>query len=282
MECKTFEERLEIFIAGDLPLEEQRAAEGHLRDCARCRHLLSLVRGDEGQAPRADESLILSILQKTSGAACPAAASLLCDWTDGRLPQDDWEFVSLHIDHCPDCRTLAAALQELKDVLPEMAEIEPDESFTDRVLSLTAGLPQPSRYARPRFSFLEWWRRAVRRPRFAWEAAYIGGLLALLALGNPARLPLDAPEVTRVSRLVMQSGGQLMQETATALAERGKTAKHSIRGLRLQTGSILTAAAEHQGQTASAVRRKASSILEGLRQNLFKGGSRTEERQDAR
>jgi anti-sigma factor RsiW len=281
MECRNFEERLEDFVAGNLPLGEQGAVDAHLSDCARCRRLLSLVRGDEGQAPRADESLILAILHKTSGAACPAAALHLCDWIDGCLPQDDWEFVSLHIDHCPDCRSLAAALQELRDVLPEMAEIEPDGSFTDRILALTVGPPPASRHSRPHFSLLEWWRQTARRPRFAWEAAYVGALLVLLALGNPARLPLDAPKVTHVSRLVMRSGGQIMQETATALADRGKTAKNSIRDLRLQTRAILSAAAEYQDQTTSTVRRKASSFLEELKLNLFRGG-RTEERQDAR
>ena len=217
-----------------------------------------MVRGDEeGPAPQADQDLLLSILHKTSGAPCGDAALLLCDWVDGHLDQDDWEIISLHIDHCPNCRSLAASLQELKEVLPEMAEIETDESLhrPDPRWQLSAGPGYPAMTA-PHFDVREWWRRMLRRPRFAWEAAYVGALLILLALGNPAQLPLDAPKVTTVPRLVMQSGDQIVQETATALAKSGKTAKNSIRDLRLRTHTLLEAAAEYQDQTASALRRE--------------------------
>jgi len=160
-----------------------------------------------------------------------------------------------------------------------MAEIEPDESFTDRVLAATVGLPRRAWHDRPRPDSLQWWRRLLRRPRFAWEAAYIGALLFLPALGSPARLPLDAPEVTQASRAVMRSGGQILQETAAALTERGKTATRSIRDLQLQTRTVLTATAQSQGRTASAVRRKASSMLDRLMRNLL-GNSPVKERQD--
>jgi hypothetical protein len=282
MDCRSFEERLDVFVAGLLPPKEQNAAEEHLSACARCRRLLNIVRGDEeGPAPLVDPDLLLSILHKTSGAACSNAALLLCDWVDGRLAQDDGEIISLHIDHCPNCRSLAASLQELKEVLPEMAEIEPDELLTGRILQATISRPRASRLDRLHFDIRGWWHRTLRRPRFAWEAAYVGALLILLALGNPAQIPLDTPKVTAVPRLLMQSGDQIVQETATALAKSGKTAKNSIQDLRLRTHNLLEAAAEYQDQTASALRRKATSILDDLRRSLLKG-NRKEQRQDLR
>ncbi len=282
MDCRSFEERLDVLVAGILPPREQQAAEEHLSACVRCRRLLSMVRGDEeGQAHQADQDLLLAILHKTSGAPCGEAALLLCDWVDGHLEQDDWEIISLHIDHCPNCGSLAASLQELKEVLPEMAEIEPDESLAGRILQATISRPRVSRHDRRHFDGREWWHRMLRRPRFAWEAAYVGALLILLALGNPAHLPLDTPRMTTVPRLLMQSGDQIVQETATALAKSGKTAKNSIQDLRLRTHNLLEAAAEYQDQTASALRRKTTSILDELRRSLLKG-NRKEQRQDLR
>jgi hypothetical protein len=272
MDCRSFEEQLDVLVAGILPPREQQAAEEHLSACVRCRRLLNMVRGDgEGVERQADQDLLLSILDRTSGAPCGAAALLLCDWVDGRLDQDDWEIISLHIDHCLNCRSLAASMQELKEVLPEMAEIRTDESFIARVLASTVGHPRESRRDRPRSDFLELCRRMLRRPRFAWEAAYVGALLVLLALGNPVQLPLDAPKMTYVSRLVMQSGGQIMQETATVLANSGKTANNSIRDLRARTHSFVAAAVKYQDLTASNLHGKATLIFEGLKASLFNG-----------
>jgi hypothetical protein len=280
MDCRSFEERLDVFVAGLLPPKEQYAAEEHLSACARCSRLLTIVRGDEeGPGSQVNQDLLLSILHKTSGVACSDAALLLCDWVDGRLTQDDWEIISLHIDHCQNCRPLAASLQELKEVLPEMAEIEPDESLTGRILLATISRPRVSRHDRLHFDVREWWRRMLRRPRFAWEAAYVGALLILLALGNPAQIPFDTPKVTTVPRLWIQRGDQIVQETATALAKSGKTAKDSIEDLRLRSHNLLEAAAEYQDQTASALHREVTSILEELRLSLFKG-NRTEKKQD--
>jgi hypothetical protein len=76
-----------------------------------------------------------------------------------------------------------------------MAELDPGATFTQRVLAATSRrqISKP----RGREILAEWWRSVIRRPRFAWEAAYAGALLLTLVIGSPtlvstaASAPLD-------------------------------------------------------------------------------------------
>ncbi|MBZ5494988.1 MAG: zf-HC2 domain-containing protein [Acidobacteriia bacterium] len=278
MDCESFEDRLDAFEGGLLPSEEREAAARHLSACARCRALLGIVRGEANLlAAELQDDLARSILCRTSGPACDGAEQLLCAWVDGNLRPDDGEIIRLHIDHCPDCCELAATLTEMKEVLPGMATLEPDARFTADVFSATAGLRSRIREARQPLDFPVWWSRLIRRPRFAWEAAYVGTLLVLLALGNPAVLP----KALAVPQVVIQSGNQIMQETATALAGRQESARRSLNDLHLRGRSLAEKAADFPIRTASTLRGKASSFLEELKLDLFDGNG-TDQQRDVR
>ena len=66
--------------------------------------------------------------------------------------------------------------------LPLLAEMDPGAGFTERVLLATSRKPAPAGW-RARASGA-WWA-LVRRPRFAWEAAYVATVCWVLVFGNP-------------------------------------------------------------------------------------------------
>ena len=75
----------------------------------------------------------------------------------------------------------AGAEAVLRD-LPLLAEMDPGPGFTQRVLLATSRKPAPLGW-RARASGA--WRALVRRPRFAWEAAYVATVCWVLVFGNP-------------------------------------------------------------------------------------------------
>jgi hypothetical protein len=66
--------------------------------------------------------------------------------------------------------------------LPMLADMDPGPGFAERVLAATSRKPAPQGW-RPRVSGA-WWA-LVRRPRFAWEAAYLATVCWVLVFGNP-------------------------------------------------------------------------------------------------
>lgn len=116
--------------------------------------------------------------------------------------------VAAHLTACPACRAFAEALRagdqawlaedeaafcdgvlartSLADALAEelrnLAEMDPGPGFTASVLLHTSERPAAERW---RAGWAAGWRALVRRPRFAWEAAYVVTLCLVLAVGNP-------------------------------------------------------------------------------------------------
>jgi len=66
--------------------------------------------------------------------------------------------------------------------LPLLADMDPGPGFTDRVLRATSQKPAPEGW---RARAAGAWRALVRRPRFAWEAAYVATVCWVLVFGNP-------------------------------------------------------------------------------------------------
>jgi hypothetical protein len=75
-----------------------------------------------------------------------------------------------------------AGLEAVLRDLPLLAEADPGPGFPERVLMATSRRPAPEGW-RARLS-AAWWA-LVRRPRFAWEAAYLATLCWVLVFGNP-------------------------------------------------------------------------------------------------
>lgn len=172
---------------------------------------------DPPDPPDADlHALLEGVLARTSGPVCGRAHELLAD---DDPPAVERELLALHLERCHGCRELAAVLAALADDLPGLAEVRPDPAFADDVLAAT--LPAAVRWRR-------WWRRIrveswprwVRRPRFAWEAAFALTLVlvpTLAAAGSPLR-PLGerAMELSRENPL----SGRLRLEVPATEAEK--------------------------------------------------------------
>jgi hypothetical protein len=127
--------------------------------------------------------LASSIIERTSGSACPRVEESLCSYVDEELNAEDSQLISAHLDSCPSCRALADGLVMMNGELPLLAEVEPDAGFARSVLEATSRW-RPFRPS-PRTRFLTWWNRLIQRPRFSFEAAYVGTLVLVFAFGNP-------------------------------------------------------------------------------------------------
>ncbi len=204
MDCRTFESLLADFEGGRVTPADRELVENHLAACIACRCLLEIARGNLELMPTdRRQDLMRSILARTSGSACHRAEELLCDFADGALEGGDAALISEHVGHCRDCSALLAGLVELREVLPQLAELQPDEHFTDAVMRATAGR-QPRLRPGAGTRLMDWWDRTLRRPRFSLEAAYVGTLVVAIFLGNPF------PAVRALSVRTVEAASQLM------------------------------------------------------------------------
>jgi hypothetical protein len=202
MDCSHFAEVLASFQEGSLSLVEQSAAQAHLAECATCHRLLEIARGEIDMLPQAQhDALTYSILDRTSGPACARVESSLWDFIEGDLNADDAHLISLHLENCAECRSVAEDLVLIQQELPEMAEINPGESFAREVVSATRELCLDRSAGST--GFRAWWDRMIQRPRFALEAAYIGALVLFLAFSIPF-LSLQSVTLDKMSFAAVQ------------------------------------------------------------------------------
>lgn len=149
-----------------------------------------------------DPDLTRSILGRTSGAPCARLRALACDLVDGALAADEAALAQGHLDHCPACAGLVAALRASARLLPALAEADPGLGFTARVLGATAQAPGPAASA---------WTRLLRRPRIALELAYLAAAAGILAFHSPAGRLLEAWRVPALKGPLAASAGNLVQ-----------------------------------------------------------------------
>ena len=178
MTCRFIEDRLEQILAGTISSEMLAVIKGHLAKCDTCRQLVEIAEGRlDSRSGESAPDITREVLEKTSGVACEKARMQMGDWVDAQLRQGDRELLELHLKHCPPCQDLAAVLLSLKADLPSMAEVTPDPDFCPSVLKATVARK------RWRTHVAKWWENLFRRPRIAWEAAYLGTLLIFGVLG---------------------------------------------------------------------------------------------------
>jgi len=134
-------------------------------------------------------------------AAALDPGTVPADWT--RRPE-----IAAHLQRCPSCqdwldafsageraweavpaaaftdRVVArtSGLEAMLAELPALAEMDPGPGFAERVLLATSMKPAPEGW---RARVAEVWLALVRRPRFAWEAAYVATVCWVLLFGNP-------------------------------------------------------------------------------------------------
>lgn len=223
-------------------------------------------------ATPAPGDLTASVLRRTSGSPCEQAHPLLCDAIDGELEAVDSELLKLHMESCGGCRDLAAALARLPRDLASLAEIAPGPQFTREVMAETAYAPPPPPGLWERFA--EGWRKAVLRPRFAMEAAYVGTALLMLLFILPFSPFRDVPSMALQAmreppRIAVAEQVQPVREIGEkALEKAGDKVKGTIRGI----GSNLD-------EKTRGIRRTGAEVGERVLDGDFKGAwSRLRER----
>ena len=82
--------------------------------------------------------------------------------------------------------------------LPLLADMDPGPGFAERVLMATSRKPATEGW---RTRVAGAWRAMVRRPRFAWEAAYVATVCWVLVFGNPVgAIEWSATSIRAVAR----------------------------------------------------------------------------------
>ncbi len=292
MNCSDIEDTLDKFQQGLLSAEERQAFDAHLETCLSCRGLMKAVSGSLDIPPLpVPQDLTGSILERTSGRACGRARELLCDYSDGALDSSYAEIISLHLEHCSECTALAQSLAELNEMLPQMGEIDPGMGFTFRVLRATSRRPRESR---PSISvrLKQWWLRLIQRPRFSWEAAYLGTVILVSLMGNPLNTFNDLSQriadvhksnrsfslvsVALPGSLVRSETGILKdtREFAGAFSARQSDLAKSAEGLCGQCAHALQSTVQSHLKLARALPSRAFSTLERAWAALFPGHSK--------
>jgi anti-sigma factor RsiW len=222
MDCLTFLDRLGGLLDGTSTREEREEAERHVAGCVECGelwhaaldHAPSRVPSTPEAGIAGNTDIVDSVLGRTIGSACKRAENLLCDYADGALAANDSAILAAHLGHCAQCGALVGSLREMNGVLAGLAELDPGPAFVPRVLAATSWRQPAPSWLPGRLG--EWLQSLVERPRFAFEAAYVGTLLFVLIFGNPANTLQAASERTVA---VAQSGiGQVRSALPAALS----------------------------------------------------------------
>jgi hypothetical protein len=238
MTCNRLADKLEHYLSGALPEDENCDLEKHLKTCRACSALLEgLV--DEMQAePASGDEFVRDILSQTVPEVCGKVTEFLCDYVDGKLRGENSHLISGHIAHCPHCSALSHELARLNSELPEIGNIEPEPWFTGEVLRETSGKQGVYLTISARMETL--WQRLVQRPRFSWEAAYLGVLLLFLVFGGTPAKSIDSLRQFNLASMqlsttdLLQTGPRLFP---AFLLEARETGLESLR-TELETGRL--------------------------------------------
>jgi anti-sigma factor RsiW len=259
MDCDGIMERLDDLLAGVLSAADRDAVERHLRDCPHCRELTALVSGDLGRlSDEAPGGLAEAILRRTSGSPCESARGRLCGYVDGESEPVDRELVRLHLDGCGDCAAMVGALARLAEDLPALARVEPDDRFVSELLGRTTGrLRRVERWAA---RLAAGWGEMLRRPRFAWEAAYVATFVVALAFTTPGS-PLAGVPRTALELAETRPVAELREPVARLESRVSEENARFWRVAHERTTQTL-------GQTAKGAGRVSRSLGEKIRVGL--------------
>ena len=174
--------------------------------------LAELLSSDPRTPPPPD--LCEGVLARTSGPSCPAAHALL-----GRVAESlsdlETELLGGHLVHCPACAQIKVALARLDRELPSLADLAPGSGFVERVLAATR--PRPGRRRSVGSRLADVLESLLRRPRIAWETAFVGTAalwFSLSLLSDPA---LVTRATTVRSLALFDDAGRVTLETGQHL-----------------------------------------------------------------
>lgn len=182
MTCDRFQAAV---LASDdvvVDLTRQGTLAAHAAHCADCRGWVAAYA--EGAAEWLNggaDDLTGGVVAMTSGTVCQHARRRLTAAPDARLEADAAALVASHLARCGECRAFVSAWTLVSAALPTLAESDPGPGFAAAVIARTSR--RPAAAWRGRLRALG--SRLVRRPRFAWEVAYVVTLCWLLVVGSP-------------------------------------------------------------------------------------------------
>jgi predicted anti-sigma-YlaC factor YlaD len=284
MDCRTFEEILAEYEDRSLKPAVQAQADRHLTECNSCRSLLEIAHGRQNLlSEQEEEEMAGSILSRTSGSPCHRAQELVCAFVDNTLDRESADLVSEHLDHCTSCRSLASGLRELSEILPQLAEVRPDERLTDAILAATIG--SKPRLQRPLpLRLQEWWSRLVQRPRFSFEAAYVGTLVVALFVGNPFPTvrTLSVHTLEAVSRVLPRdlekNSSELLLRLkvfALDLSSREQRVREWFDQARVHGETVAAASINYQFRYLQAWHQKGLQSIRGFLKRLWPGSRKS-------
>ena len=192
MTCAEFDRLLDDALAGTLPAAAEQELDRHRAACARCRELQAIV-SDSGVLAESEAApdVAAAVLARTTGPACGRARELAAAGWGAPGEGADGELVRLHLASCGGCRTVTGAMSWIGASLPALAEADPGPGFAGAVAGRTERLRA---WRRRGAAARGWWGGLMLRPRFAWEAAYVGVFVLVLVVGIPGSPLQSAPE----------------------------------------------------------------------------------------
>jgi len=262
--CLTIIEQLDDLLEGRLSPADRHAAEEHLRSCAGCRELESLVAAASAPvSPPAD--LLGAVLLRTSGSACGSARARLCDHVDRLLAPADDDLVRMHLDGCGECGGLAAALVRLATDLPPLAELDPGARFVPGVLARTSQRATlPGRWAA---RLATGWRRLAQRPGIAWEGAYAGSIIMLILFGTLnapfADVPGRALDLVRTVQESLPAGAAREEAPRIRMAVRSRWTETKA-GIEDATRDLTAGLQRRSSATGDGLKKKLGTMWDRI------------------
>jgi len=184
MKCQEFRENLPTFISEQLDDSLRLQCETHITSCVECLDLwLNNFSNQYHLETESGEELVNSILQSTNSDTCTDAKDLLVDYVDETLSPINNEMLSLHLKNCASCNSTAVMLRQLKIDLPQLSLRNPPADLLENILKQT--LPWPQRLIRKISTSHFDFSNLLYRPRFSFEASFLGTVFWLAVFGLP-------------------------------------------------------------------------------------------------
>lgn len=205
MHCDRLHELIDEYLTGTLGTEDASAIDEHLQTCAECHSVVAVLRSSAGQ-PVPDDLVVRPVLAATTGRTCARVQGLLAGDPEAGPEERGW--AGEHLHDCAACTSVLRVLEELPQILPTFAAVDPGPDFTAEVLLAT--LPQPSLWSVFATRMRDHFERWQRRPEFAQEFSFALTIVLVLLTavpGSPLReLPRQALSVVQLVAAGESSG----------------------------------------------------------------------------
>jgi hypothetical protein len=167
------------------------------------------------------------------------------------------------VDFTEEVLARTSGLETVMRDLPLLADMDPGPGFAERVLLATSKNPAAAGW-RARAA-AAWWAM-VRRPRFAWEAAYVATVCWVLVFGNPVgAIEWSAANIGTVARERLAPPVRELRADLDAWRATLAPPPASASGAAEGRGAVASSPADRLWEAAvDWLRRTSSSIVEAV------------------